>query len=67
MGCPQTGLGGEARAGAGSPGSSGLPWGDALQEALAQLYRTLRSPTEHESTPLITQLMQARMRTAKLF
>ena len=37
---------------------STLPWAGALQEALGQLYRTLRSPIEYESTPVITQLMQ---------
>ena len=31
-----------------------------LEEALALVYRTLRSPTELEATPLIAGLLQAR-------
>jgi hypothetical protein len=45
----------------GSPPSARctLPWADQLEDAFALLRQTLRSPIEYESTPLITQLMQA--------
>lgn len=43
----------------GSAARCGLPWADQLEEAFALLRQTLRSPIEYESTPLITQLMQA--------
>ncbi|KAK9818990.1 hypothetical protein WJX81_007496 [Elliptochloris bilobata] len=35
-----------------------LPWAGRLEEALALVYRTLRSPTELEATPLVAGLLQ---------
>ncbi len=42
-----------------APGSAaddarGLPWRDSLEAALAAAHGLMRSPTEHESNPLIT-------------